>query len=1659
MQTPTFSTASKNTFHTQGEKSTSNPITKNSVENSTNKSSKGWNILKKKALPSLLSSKQASSWKEASEATPAAKKRDFYEVGSETATRPVRREPVGSKQSATSHRPMRLQSKMSDSHNGRPLMKMSSMPASDQTTQQFGGDLNSTSKLWVEETSETETVLTMYARSSSAPSRYTRAPRMKTVQGDNLKRSIRRQKSAHSLLPTSDELEPSDAILVAKVRDPLVPLLSTQQNSFADSMFANQNQSSIESMPSTKKRPSETSFSSEATVLHRNSSESTPHIMERIPSGSSFSTEVNPVHQKSYWMQVHNVEQGMASNDVMSGAIPDAKPQAHCREMERITRRPKSRSMDFVSPSVSTPRQTTQFGREYSKDLSIQSKSHSTVHEVYPHNHDDTVFNKSDSQLYNNNVSSNAHGSNGYASNGYGSKITTTYYLPLNDCKSEFNESFPNLQRNYVQMRNNTSKGRMINDRINFDPPLNQTHARRPREGVILNRNSVTTVSNGDSCNNKFKSKFNNSPADFNIKQSKASHSAKAVTGGKRHNKNKYNHSHFNNSSPDLNYRPTDMSMNHDDPSFNNSSPDIFCGHDIPQSTAAHFNTHRESKRGSKASFNNSAPNLNFDSVEHVDRKNEEGRNSSSISNRDKPSFEDSFGRDGSSISPYTGKYDEKKAALFRRDGVFANNFLRSHNDLSFNRSLPNISHRKNVRTVDDSSVDRLSNKNNNFSNATDCVSTDFLNSSSNLLIGCGVRSENDRHNDSNPVTKREKEKLCTSKNQLKLSLNNSSPRLRYVCSANPKSNTASSRDDPIRIKPSTERQTKSSFNNSSPELSWDGNSGTKAKKRRENIYDDKSEFNHSLPNLSSQSGDFSIMSLNYRSINSNEPTETPQQLVANVVLKQDNERSDTKGRQHQQMQVHCDHSNKPDNSCDASIKSQKGNDGSKDRVFPLPSIFTSLYGMSSPPLTPHPSPVVYAARGDLDKLMSLVVESGYFDFQVWGTNRNQIVRDQMRRQQSKLLNACSVRAYKSKQVTLDDDIEGQTAMPETRLFYTDTPLIAASRNGHARVVRWLLSSEVVDPTLESFPAGDGTVGGEGFKKSNIHNAVNVAERMFSILNGTILDISRAMGNKSRETNSWGIFFKFTSKVKIGTADKLQERSSKNVNERTKIDKQVLQQFSVQRSCQLFQLLSSYREISAMLSVAVQVWSPARYSTYVADGCYSGSRNIFSNTPKLDSLSAHAGADGCESKCSDNTACDATFSTTTLGKALRKELKKIALSEMENDFDIDKIARLSKAIYFYNKQSFEVVEGLVADESINEVDRDIAYLEREVEKALSLVENKPLTKDNAILLKYKPVRQTSLSGSTNNTGEKTGDQQGTCEEADNLQISFHRCDDTAINEAAFCRGSLSHSAPPNWPGGKIESNEHDDSSSSASSRSNASSLCSYIDTSSLNDSSYVLSSRRNSLSNSAPPNLLDWQNYEHQQEKELKSSRYSRPSIILNKALAKSWADVLATTKTIASSSNSSIVMSTTDRRRNNFETILRRVCQDDSSLTRLKLDGVLLEPSQWQRLFGALENNSSVEKLSLRNCQINDDILFHLIVCLVDNDFIKRVDLRDNLVSNDSALRLLKVIAKNNSSLSELKLSGNREIEEDTFDKFHDMLYKRPKFKQAFQRICKMKG
>jgi len=52
-----------------------------------------------------------------------------------------------------------------------------------------------------------------------------------------------------------------------------------------------------------------------------------------------------------------------------------------------------------------------------------------------------------------------------------------------------------------------------------------------------------------------------------------------------------------------------------------------------------------------------------------------------------------------------------------------------------------------------------------------------------------------------------------------------------------------------------------------------------------------------------------------------------------------------------------------------------------------------------------------------------------------------------------------------------------------------------------------------------------------------------------------------------------------------------------------------------------------------------------------------------------------------------------------------------------------------------------------------------------------------------------------------------------------------------------------------------------------------------------------------------------------------------------------------------------------------------------------------------------------------------------------------------------------LKVIAKSNSSLSELKLSGNKGIEEDTFDRFYDILCKRPKFKQAFQLMCKMKG
>ena len=144
-------------------------------------------------------------------------------------------------------------------------------------------------------------------------------------------------------------------------------------------------------------------------------------------------------------------------------------------------------------------------------------------------------------------------------------------------------------------------------------------------------------------------------------------------------------------------------------------------------------------------------------------------------------------------------------------------------------------------------------------------------------------------------------------------------------------------------------------------------------------------------------------------------------------------------------------------------------------------------------------------------------------------------------------------------------------------------------------------------------------------------------------------------------------------------------------------------------------------------------------------------------------------------------------------------------------------------------------------------------------------------------------------------------------------------------------------------------------------------------------------------------------------------------------------------------STNASPTTSTTsslskdqESRRRNFETLLFCISRSDSSLsTSLKLDGRAdLSRSQWERLFGALEKNSFIDRISLRRCGITDDIAFLFAVCLMENQSIKSVDLRDNRMTDESTVGFLKVLTQSNTVLAVLKLEGNADIDRGTSER-----------------------
>ena len=104
---------------------------------------------------------------------------------------------------------------------------------------------------------------------------------------------------------------------------------------------------------------------------------------------------------------------------------------------------------------------------------------------------------------------------------------------------------------------------------------------------------------------------------------------------------------------------------------------------------------------------------------------------------------------------------------------------------------------------------------------------------------------------------------------------------------------------------------------------------------------------------------------------------------------------------------------------------------------------------------------------------------------------------------------------------------------------------------------------------------------------------------------------------------------------------------------------------------------------------------------------------------------------------------------------------------------------------------------------------------------------------------------------------------------------------------------------------------------------------------------------------------------------------------------------------------------------------LIKMLNDDEPSLTVLKLDGrKKIKPEDWESLFEALEENTTITHLSISRCDIEDSMAVSLVLALVENETIVELRLNGNKgITDDTGKGFIKVLRQSNSTLKKLEL------------------------------------
>jgi len=143
------------------------------------------------------------------------------------------------------------------------------------------------------------------------------------------------------------------------------------------------------------------------------------------------------------------------------------------------------------------------------------------------------------------------------------------------------------------------------------------------------------------------------------------------------------------------------------------------------------------------------------------------------------------------------------------------------------------------------------------------------------------------------------------------------------------------------------------------------------------------------------------------------------------------------------------------------------------------------------------------------------------------------------------------------------------------------------------------------------------------------------------------------------------------------------------------------------------------------------------------------------------------------------------------------------------------------------------------------------------------------------------------------------------------------------------------------------------------------------------------------------------------------------------------------------------------------------RLAENDEEVKDVNLNNIAgMEEREFCDLFDTLRKNTSLTKLSVVNCQINDFAASNLCLALEENKSLKSLNLEGNKISPDTLAALFESIAVGKSGLLEIRVAGQQQekMGHRVEMRIADAVVRNPRllkvgikfeFKEAMNRVC----